>query len=223
MIPDSQLHRFFHKKESAEDYLAIRVEELRQQLGQRDAGQLAARIGVTLMPIDGGRNAFELVVWGREIRIELPEFAFYDVETGQLLSVFDQAMLAYYLVGTDGMPLTGQWISFTDLQDGKFYTQAFQGYTGGELAKLVGDDIGKLGTAAEQIGGIQVAFGDAAFAFQPLPNVAMLVTCWLGDEDFPSSYRVLFDANLNNHIPTEAAAILGSGLTRRLKKSFNSL
>lgn len=223
MTPDSQLHRIFHKKESAEDYLAIRVEELREALRQGDAAQLAARIGVTLTPVDEGRRAFELLVWGKEIRVELPAYDFYDVESGQLLSVFDQAMLAHYLAGTDGMPLTGTWVSFTDLQDGKFYTQAFQGYTGSELAKLIGDDIDKLAAAAQQIGGIQVDFGDAAFAFQPLPNVAMLVTCWLGDEDFPSSYRILFDANLNNHIPTEAAAILGSGLTRRLKKSFNTL
>jgi hypothetical protein len=58
--------------------------------------------------------------------------------------------------------------------------------------------------------------GELAFAYQVLPHVRLLAACWLGDEEFPPSYRVLFDAAAGHHLTTDAYAILGSMLTRRL-------
>ena len=58
--------------------------------------------------------------------------------------------------------------------------------------------------------------GDKSFSFSVLPYVSLLAVCWQGDEDFLASYRVLFDANVSHHLPTDACAILGSILTRRL-------
>jgi hypothetical protein len=43
-----------------------------------------------------------------------------------------------------------------------------------------------------------------------------MVVYWLGDEDFPPSARVLFDASAGQHLPTDAFALLGSTLTHRL-------
>jgi len=133
-------------------------------------------------------------------------------------------MLAYYLSTSDGTPLTGRWIAFSELPDGTFYTQAFQGYTGGELAKVFQDDVEGFAEAAASIAGSMPVPGDPpgdeAAAFQILPNVRMLVSCWLGDEDFPSSYRVLFDAAAGHHLTTDAYAILGSMLTRRIIKGI---
>ena len=49
-----------------------------------------------------------------------------------------------------------------------------------------------------------------------LPLVRITVACWMGDADFPSSYRVLFDAALARQLPTDAGAVLGSQITERL-------
>jgi hypothetical protein len=46
--------------------------------------------------------------------------------------------------------------------------------------------------------------------------VSLMVVCWLGDEDFLTSYRILFDAAANHHLSTDACAVVGSTLTRRL-------
>ncbi|MFN2105113.1 MAG: DUF3786 domain-containing protein [Candidatus Promineifilaceae bacterium] len=50
----------------------------------------------------------------------------------------------------------------------------------------------------------------------------MAAVCWLGDEDFPTSYRILFDRSIEHHLPTDACAILGSMLTTRLTKAMVS-
>jgi hypothetical protein len=45
-----------------------------------------------------------------------------------------------------------------------------------------------------------------------------MVAYWLGDEDFPSTCQILFDAAAGHYLPSDAYAILGSTLTRRLIK-----
>jgi len=59
-------------------------------------------------------------------------------------------------------------------------------------------------------------FGSASFIYNALPRIPMMVTYWLGDEDFPSSCKILFDASAPHYLPTDACAILGSMLTRKL-------
>ena len=202
--------------------LAQRVEELNASLGAVNPAFLSDRIGATYRPEEEGTGVFDLIYWGREIALTYPEFHCTDKGSGQELGLMDQAMLAYYLSTSDGTPLTGRWIAFSELPDGTFYTQAFQGYTGGELAKVFQDDVRGFAEAAASIAGSMPVLGeppgDEAVAFQILPNVRLLVACWLGDEDFPSSYRVLFDAAAGHHLTTDAYAILGSMLTRRIIK-----
>jgi hypothetical protein len=41
---------------------------------------------------------------------------------------------------------------------------------------------------------------------------------WQGDEDFPSTCQLLFDASVSRCLPTDACAVLGSALTRMLIK-----
>jgi hypothetical protein len=143
-----------------------------------------------------------------------------DAASGQELPIYLQAMLFYYLTTCDGPPASGHWIAFSELPDGRFYTQAFQGYTGAPLAQAFGEDVMAFSQAAETcLGERRYSFGDMAYAFQALPRVAVLVVLWQGDEDFPSTCQVLFDASARHCLPTDACAILGSQITRQLIKA----
>ena len=143
------------------------------------------------------------------------DFIAFDVQDGTACDVVTQAMLAYYFHTSDGTPIRGEWIAFSELPDGQFYASAFQGYTGSKLARTFGDKIDLFARQRPSNGRAQ-PFGDAAFAFQALPRVPVAVVCWLGDEDFPSSYSILFDDSIHHHLPTDACAILGSMLTAKL-------
>jgi hypothetical protein len=206
--------------------LARRVEELNATLRDVDAAILCYRTGASFEPGEADTGAFHLTYWGREINLTYPEFSCYE-QNGDILAIMDRAMLAYYFTTSDGTSLTGRWISFSELPAGTFYAQAFQGYTGGELAKVFENDAAGFTRTALGIGGSRLdsgqPIGDLSFVFQVLPNVRMLVTCWLGDEDFPPSYRVLFDAAAGHHLATDAYAILGSMLTKRLVKAYREL
>jgi hypothetical protein len=58
--------------------------------------------------------------------------------------------------------------------------------------------------------------GSASSIFQALPRVPLMVTYWLGDEDFPSSCKILFDECARHYLPIDACAVLGGMLARKL-------
>jgi hypothetical protein len=204
------------------DGLAGRVEELRLCLQSSNPVKLAEQSAVEfqLSDTDNSHGEFRLEMFSRPIRISYPEYKVQDAASGAELPTYLQAMLFYYLVTCDGTPGSGQWIAFSELPDGRFYAQAYQGYTGHPLARAFGEDLAAFSQAAESCSGERrYAFGDVAYAFQALPRVALLVVLWQGDEDFPSTCQVLFDAAISHHLPTDACAILGSQLTRQLIKA----
>lgn len=205
-------------------HLAQRTAELHDSLRHIDPRTLAKRSGATYVPVNPIQGSLHLDYWGRQVALTYPEFVARDGRTGELLGPLDEAMLAYYFALSDGTPEAGNWISFSELPDGRFYTQAFQGYTGDELARAIGNDEQGLAAAASAAQGQKLspgeALGDIAFTFRALPYISLLIVCWLGDEDFPPSYRVLFDGAVAHHLSTDACAILGGALTRRLLKAY---
>jgi hypothetical protein len=192
-----------------------RLEALRSTLSDADPARLAQNCGAQHL----SKEYLGLAFWGRPIRIFYPQWVAYPEVGNQPLSSFDQALLLFYLTTADGKPLHEEWIAFSDLPAGRFYNQAFQGYTGNELALAYRDDRAAFEGAAQALGGVRYSLGDAAFAFKALPRVPILVVYWQGDEDFPSNCQLLFDGAASHYLPTDAYAILGSTLTRRLIKS----
>jgi hypothetical protein len=203
------------------DPLGNRADEMRHELRRRDPFDLARRTGTMYTPSGDMEGDFKFVFWNREVVVRFPDFIALEAESREELNNFDLTMLLYYFHLSDGTPQAGKWIAFTELPDGKFYTQAYSGYTGGELSRAFGNDDGAYIHAAESLGGRREFFGNIAFSYQVLPKVAIMVVCWLGDEDFPASYTVLFDASAGHHLTTDGCAILGSTLTKMLVKAKN--
>ena len=199
--------------------LADRVAELRADLQSADPTILATRTGADYRPLAENRGEFDLPFWGRAVTLSFPDLVARDSANESPLDVMSQAMLVYYFHDSDETPQAYRWIAFSELPDGNFYTQAFQSYTGQALLQAFGDDASAFEAALQKAGGDRLSFADVSYAFQVLPKVAMMAACWLGDEDFPSSYRILFDASTSHHLPTEGCAILGSMLTRKVIRS----
>jgi hypothetical protein len=209
------------------DRLIDRVEELRSQIRMVPPDELAKRTGSRFEADNGKGGTFRVDYWDEEIDISYPEIVAYGISSGKALNTFDQAMLAYYFSCSDGTPLAGSWIAYSELPDGSFYAQAFQGYTSGPLNRAFGNDLEIFSRAAGSLSGRKPwsagDLGDRAFVFPVFPQVSLLAVCWQGDEEFPSSYRILFDSAASHHLTTDACAILGSTLTRRLIKAYERI
>jgi hypothetical protein len=198
--------------------LATRVDELREALQQTSVNLLAERTGASYQAIGPGRGEFRLSLFDSPVVITHPGFVCFDTKDNEL-SLSAQAVLAYYFYTSDGTPLAGQWVSFADLPDGRMYNSAFQGYSGDELVKAFFMNVDGFKLACEKGGGQAAPVGDAAYMFYALPRLPLLVNYWCGDEDFPSSCKILFDSSVSHYLPTDVCAILGSMLTRKIIKN----
>ena len=202
----------------SEPALATRVDELREALQQIPVNLLAERTGANYQAIGPGRGEFRLSLFDSPVVVTYPGLVGFDTRDNKLpLPV--QAVLAYYFYTSDGTPLTGQWVSFADLPDGRMYNSAFQGYSGDELVKTFGLNINLFKVACERNGGVAALLGDAAYIFYALPHLPLLVNYWCGDEDFPSTCKILFDDSVSHYLPTDVCAILGGMLTRKIIKN----
>jgi hypothetical protein len=206
-----------------QDHLTERIASLRAELSAADPHMLAVHTGVEYTAAGAERGEFHLSMWGQQVVLSFPDFCGRDALSGTELSPIMQALLLYYFRLSDGTPSADCWIAFSELPDGRFYNQAFQGYSGKVIAREFKNDLEAFRRSASKAGGQEYtqdqALGDAAFVFQVLPYVALLAVYWCGDEDFPASCQILFDASVSHHLSTDGCAILGSTLTHRLLKA----
>jgi hypothetical protein len=198
--------------------LATRVEELREALQGIPVNLLAERTGARYQAIGPGRGEFRLSLFDSPAIITCPGFVGIGADDNELPLPF-QAVLTYYFHTGDGTPLSGQWVSFAELPDGRMYNPAFQGYSGNEIVKAFGLDVNAFKLGCEESGGAATTSGDAAYIFYALPYLPLLVNYWCGDDDFPSSCKILFDSSASHYLPTDVCAILGSMLTRKIIKN----
>lgn len=203
------------RSDQVDAQFAARLDELRLTLRFQDPGLIAERSGVPYLMLGPGRGELHIPFWEDVCILSFPDLIGYN-NHDDLLPDFQQALLLYYLNTADGAPITNKWVSFADLPDGRMYNAAFQGYSGDEIVKAFGFDLEAFKSACLKAGGKPVELGSASFTFQALPRVPLMLTYWLGDEDFPSSCKILFDESACHYLPIDACAILGSMLVRKL-------
>lgn len=196
--------------------LAQRVQALRDQLAILNPQQIAINTAANFFANQEGKGHFRFPYWQEEILLEVPTYLAISANDQKELGVAHQALILYYFITARPISLTEKWVSFTELPDGRFYNQAFQGYTGNLLRRHFGNQLERLEPAIQKLKGIEISFADRAFLFWVFPRVPLLLVYWQGDEDFPPNYQILFDACVASYLPTDACAIAGSMLTRKL-------
>lgn len=200
-----------HSKQDI-DLLATRVNELRLVVQKLMPENIANQSGSEYLHEEG---EIHLSFWDSALYVALDGYVVRNSDGNELPS-FLQTLVLYYLSIADGTLPSGRWISFAELPNGRMYDRAFQGYTGNELVKIFGLDVDSLKTACVASEGANVEVGGEAYVFWAFPRVPILVNYWVGDDEFPSSCKLLFDDSVSHYLPIDACAILGSSLTRKI-------
>lgn len=197
------------------DHLAPVVEEAREALRDVKPGKLALRSGCE----QGEEGNFRIHYFWQEYTISSDDFTVRMTEASSEPPTFTQSLILTYLATADGTTPSSRWIGFRELPDGLFYAQAFQSYTGGRLVRELQSGIAGLQVAANKLDGEKLGMGDAGYVFTVLPRVHLGIVYWVGDDEFPSQARVLFEDTAPHYLPTDGLAILGSQLVGRLLKA----
>lgn len=199
-------------RQAWQESMLRRLEELRSDLHTRQPQIVADRCGGTYR-----EDSIRFEYWRQAIVIPWDSLAPLFVEGNKPCSVFDSAMLVYYLHTARGTDLANRWIAFRELPGGAFYHQAFQGYSGDRVAQRFGEHTDDFERAAQKLNGWRLtALAPYAFAFQPLPRIRLAAALWPGDEDFTARASILFDAAADSYLTIDGLALIGAGLAGRL-------
>ncbi len=196
------------------DQLADRINELRVTLQKMIPENVARKTGSEYLQ-EGGE--IRLPLWDSILYVSISEYVVRN-SNGDELPSFLQTLVLYYLSTADGTRPSEKWVSFAELPNGRIYDQAFQGYTGNELVKKFGMDVDTFIITCEAAGGKPLDIEGEAFSivFWAFPRVPILVNYWTGDDDFPSSCKLLFDDSVSHYLPTDACGVIGRQLTRKI-------
>jgi hypothetical protein len=192
------------------------IEKMRATVKRIDPQKLSNNTGAAFHSTKKHLGEFDLDFFRESLIITYPDFNIRYVNNNEAVQEHIQTLLLYYFTTADGTPPESKWVALSELPDGGFYNQAYQGYSGNRLVKAFVNDLESFRSSALSSGGIAESLGDLSFSFQALPNVKLLAVYWKGDEEFSPTAKVLFDSSACHYLPTDLCAFLGSTLTKKL-------
>jgi hypothetical protein len=147
--------------------------------------------------------------------IRFPLIEFYS-PSKKVVSLVTRILLLHYLIRADGDPLTGKWVAYKDIPGGLLYAGVFARRVTEPLQRKFGKTAESFKRIGIQSGGKSVEVGDASFILRAFPHVPLQYVLWEGDEEFPASVQLLFDASVDHYLTLEDIVVLGQVTTGRL-------
>ena len=147
--------------------------------------------------------------------IQFPQIEFYS-PSKKVVSLVTRVLLLHYLIRADGNPLSGKWVAYKDIPGGLLYAGVFARRVTEPLQRKFGKSARLFKETGIRSGGEPVEVGDASFILKAFPYVPLQYVLWEGDEEFPPSAQLLFDASVDHYLTLEDIVVLGQVTTGRL-------
>ena len=123
-------------------------------------------------------------------------------------------LLLHYVRNRGTGDSSGKWVSFSEPKGGFVKVASFQRECEEPLRQLLDEDPRGFSKALKQLNASEVTgfSADHAWSLDLLPKVRALILYRCGDEEFPSSLKMLFDSVTAGFIDVETLIFLCEGL-----------
>ena len=184
----------------------------KQELLKIDPEVIAGKYGAVVKKENDEIKAFSLVFLNRTINISWPELEFsYDESDGEI-HIQQQGLILHYLCGICSIEkpgVAGEWVSFQDIPDGRFYMDPFIKRAKTPLIQTFGNNPDKMKEIAKKAYKAEdIDFGDCSVLIKALPFVPVVLVIWEGDDEFPPEGNLLFDKSISDILSAEDIATL---------------
>src|SRR4030042_4659747 len=182
----------------------------RKQLLQGNPELVARFSGATIHGDKESEVILSFAFLNRRTAVTWGVFRMTFEETDQEVPIQQQILLLHYLRGawvSGSSVSSGEWISFQEVPDGRFYIDAFQRRAKAPLIQAFGSKPEHLpGVAAELYNAVPFDRGDFSVVVHVLPLVPVALVLWRGDEEFPPDGTILFDRTVSKLLSAEDIA-----------------
>ncbi len=168
----------------------------------------------------GGRIAEDrlvLKILGKDFSVDRHGNLSSDIHINPWVAV---PFMVYILYGK-GKPVSGKWVSFRDLKEGRERYGLFQKRCE-EPMKQVADTYTELfDDMVHLFGGKQVAEqfeSDVSVVLYPLPKVPIMVCYWSDEDGLGSSLNLFFDETVDDNLDNGSVFSLAAGLAQMFQK-----
>jgi hypothetical protein len=166
------------------------------------------------------RSTMAIDFFSEPYHIHFPEIEFYS-PSKRTVSLVTRVLLLHYLIRSDGSPLTGKWVGYKDIAGGLLYAGVFARRVTEPLVRKFGNSAKWFGEIGKRFGGEPRDVGNASFILHAFPFIPLQYVLWEGDEEFPPSVQLLFDASVGHYLSLEDIVVLGQMSTGRLIHQSN--
>ncbi len=197
-----------------------RIDDYRQalalgkyELSEKDPHLIADYAGADMREGEEENPCLCLDFLNEEIIISWPDLEFsYNKTPDKEVPIQEKVLLLHYLFGawaSKGPTVKGEWISFQEVPDGKFYLDAFHRRAIAPLVLAFGEKPELLERLAKELyRAVPADQGDVSVEVQALPLVPVELIIWNGDDEFSPSGNILFDRSIIEIISAEDMAWL---------------
>ena len=191
-----------------DEYLEI----LQNEVCNIDLAAAAERVGA-----DFSGSKLTLKVLGKDFSVDTAGKLSADIHINPWVA----APFLDYIRWGRGLPVSGNWLSFRELKDGKERYPLFQKRCEAPM-KQVADTYPDLFDDLVRIfGGKQVEKqfeSDISVVLHPLPRVPIMICYWLPEDGLESSLNVFFDDTADKNLAIGSVFSLGAGLSQMFEK-----
>ena len=136
-------------------------------------------------------------------------------EEETLRDYFYLMILLYLLNAREGEP-THTWISEKELKGGTTFFRGPHALRTEELKTIFGKNPEAFALSGKRLGGVELLFGDKAFALTVLPKVPLAFVLWKEDAEFPAQVTVMFDSTIQRHFSLDGIWCIVAEVSQRI-------
>jgi hypothetical protein len=184
-----------------------------QLAGIKDYAEQCRKSGARYVPAE---NSAIISYLNDSCRISLPDGVITYVDNKAEVPPRDKILILHYFLRASGRPLTGNLITYKELQEGINYYRTFFKRAIEPIVNHFKDSPQKLLETAAVLGGVKSDYGDTAVTLKALPYVPLNIVLWREDGEFPPDGNIMFDSTITDYLPTEDITIICEIIAWRL-------
>lgn len=185
------------------------IRSLKKDIGSMNILEVAPELGAKITG-----NFIEINCIGRNYLIDMEGNI-----TPEPYNKWISILLLHYIRNRGKGNLTDQWVSFSELKGGLVKSSTFKRECEDPLRGLFDDMKDKIDSYLERVGARPVSGfpSEKSWIIDLLPKVRVLILYSKGDDEFPSSLKIVFDRITGNFLDVESIIFLLEGLVHTLR------
>ncbi len=174
-----------------------------EHVGAQHPQEIARRSGAFAEEIRG-RIYLTLEMLGRRYVIPHPQVDVRFADSPEEVPLWIKVLVLHYLERGSAERLTGEMVTFQEVESGTFFLPFFR-------ERVLGPLVGHFGCRPEAMvdaaksayNGEERERGDVSVTVFAFPYVPVTLVLWRGDEEFQPEGSILFDSTVSKYLPAE--------------------